>query len=87
MRSQEFMDSLEAEEEAAWKATIDVIKNFLGNKKAPDYKDKVQHMIDMYRIMGVHMSLKIHFLANHLDFFPDNLGICTFVFNFPYGMV
>jgi len=24
--------------------------------------------------MGCNMSLKIHFLDSHLDFFPDNLG-------------
>jgi hypothetical protein len=24
--------------------------------------------------MGVNMSLKIHFLHSHLDFFPENLG-------------
>jgi len=25
-------------------------------------------------LTGVHMSLKIHFLDSHLDFFPENLG-------------
>lgn len=25
-------------------------------------------------ILGVKMSLKIHFLHSHLDFFPENLG-------------
>lgn len=24
--------------------------------------------------MGVNMSLKIHFLLSHLNFFPENLG-------------
>jgi len=27
--------------------------------------------------MGCNMSLKIHFLDSHLDFFPDNLGAVT----------
>ena len=27
-----------------------------------------------YQDMGCNMSLKIHFLDSHLDFFPDNLG-------------
>lgn len=68
------MNALEPEELDAWEATIDVIENFLGNKKAPDYEAKVNRMIEAYHVMGVHMSLKIHFLAHHLDFFPDNLG-------------
>lgn len=58
----------------AWEATIKVINNFLGNKKADNYQEIVREMIDAYQLMGVHMSLKIHFLAHHLDFFPDNLG-------------
>lgn len=28
----------------------------------------------LYISTGVNMSLKIHFLDSHLDFFPDNLG-------------
>lgn len=31
-------------------------------------------MIENFGKMGVNQSLKIHFLANHLDFFPENLG-------------
>jgi len=27
-----------------------------------------------YKAMGRNMSLKIHFLGSHLDFFPENLG-------------
>lgn len=87
IKSHQFMNSLEPEAEDAWKATIDVIENFLGNKKAVDYKDRVEKMIEAYRDMGVHMSLKIHFLANHLSFFPPNLGNSIFVFNCPFKMV
>jgi hypothetical protein len=27
-----------------------------------------------YKAMGSNMSLKVHFLNSHLDFFPENLG-------------
>lgn len=27
--------------------------------------------------MGVRMSLKVHFLNSHLDFFPENCGDCS----------
>ena len=31
-------------------------------------------MLIAYQKLGCHMSLKIHFLHSHLDFFPDNVG-------------
>lgn len=31
-------------------------------------------MIKSFGEMGINMSLKIHFLDRHLDFFPENLG-------------
>ncbi|UYV79693.1 hypothetical protein LAZ67_18000295 [Cordylochernes scorpioides] len=53
-----FQNSLNEVEAAAWNSFINVCKNFLGSVKA----------------LGCNMSLKIHFLHSHLDFFPDNLG-------------
>lgn len=79
MKSEEFMNSLDAAEKRAWKAAINVTNNFLGNKKAENYEEIVQEMIEAYRDMGVHMSLKIHFFADHLDFFPANLGNFAFI--------
>jgi len=31
-------------------------------------------MLSSYKAMGCNMSLKIHFLKSHLDFFLENLG-------------
>ena len=31
-------------------------------------------MIENYRLIGGRMSLKLHFLSSHLDFFPENMG-------------
>jgi len=47
-----------------------VCKDFLGNHKAANYKDVVQDLLTSYKAMGCNMSLKIHFLESHLDFFP-----------------
>lgn len=52
----------------------DVIKNFLGSTKDPNYKQIVTRMLNAFRRMKVNMSLKIHFLHDHLEFFPENLG-------------
>ncbi|CAH2105278.1 unnamed protein product [Euphydryas editha] len=32
------------------------------------------HLLRNYHAMGVNMSLKIHFLHSHVDFFSENLG-------------
>ncbi|GBN08477.1 hypothetical protein AVEN_223985-1 [Araneus ventricosus] len=31
-------------------------------------------MIKNFKILGCSMSLKVHFLDSHLDYFPENLG-------------
>lgn len=74
IKKTEFIDLLNSIEKKAWNATVSVIQNFLGNKKAENYVEIVREMISAYRDMKVNMSLKIHFLANHLDYFPGNLG-------------
>lgn len=69
-----FTSSLNNIEKQAWNAFVDVTKNFLGNKKADDFSEKIKKMLDCYHKMGCNMSLKLHFLHSHLDFFPDNMG-------------
>jgi len=31
-------------------------------------------LVQSYKTMGCNISLKVHFLDSHLDFFPGNLG-------------
>src|SRR5215469_9311708 len=47
---------------------------FLGNNNNPNYKDLVRNLIKSYQNMGCRMSLKLHMLHSHLDFFRENLG-------------
>jgi len=35
----------------------------------------MQELLTSYEAMGCNMSLKIHFLGSHLDFFPENLEV------------
>lgn len=58
----------------AWESFVKVVQNFLGNNKAPNYEDLVSDMLKSYKRLGCRMSLKVHFLHSHLDFFPPNLG-------------
>ena len=66
--------TLNALERDAWVAFKDVVAGFLGNHKSNNYKEIVDTLLGSYKAMGCNMSLKIHFLHCHLDFFPENLG-------------
>ncbi len=61
-------------EKRAWEAFASVCHNFLGNEKVEHYAEIVEELLSSYEALGCNMSLKIHFLHSHLDFFPDNLG-------------
>ena len=74
LKDKGFDHTLSGIQKVAWNAFRDVAHNFLGNTKAPNYIGLVEHMIDSYKNMGCNMSLKIHFLHSHLDFFPSNCG-------------
>ena len=58
----------------AWEAFKSVCSGFLGNTHVPDYQACIEKLLKSYEDMGCRMSLKIHFLHSHLNFFPPNLG-------------
>ncbi|GBN53139.1 hypothetical protein AVEN_272827-1, partial [Araneus ventricosus] len=68
----EFEKKLSEAEKATWLAFKSV--HFLGNKKAENYEDLVGDMAKCFRVIGCNMSLKLHILDSHLNFFPQNLG-------------
>lgn len=70
-----FTFALTPDQFAAWKSFHDVCKNFLGNYKAPNYKDLVNTLLSNYHKIGANMSLKLHFLQSHIDVFPHDLAL------------
>ncbi|UYV61228.1 hypothetical protein LAZ67_1003968 [Cordylochernes scorpioides] len=72
-----FQNSLNEVEAEAWNSFRNVCKNFLGSVKVENYRDIVNDLLLSYKALGCNMSLKIHFLHSHLDFFPDNLGVVS----------
>ncbi|KAJ4442240.1 hypothetical protein ANN_12106 [Periplaneta americana] len=69
-----FEEKLSVTEKMAWRTYKDVCSNFLGNSRADNYIELLETMLSAYVTMGCNMSLKIHFLHSHLDFFSPNLG-------------
>ena len=58
----------------AWNSFVEVVHKFLGNNKSHDYEKVVQQMVTNFRALGCRMSIKLHFLDSHVDYFPTNLG-------------
>lgn len=74
VRDANFVTTMTDKEKAAWLSFVEVIKNFLGNKKADNHEVLVNEMLLAFRDLGCNMSIKVHFLNSHLDRFPENLG-------------
>ncbi len=74
MRDHHFITTMTEAEARAWTAFSNVVQNFLGNKKADNYKKIVEELLVSLRDLGCRMSIKIHYLHSHLDKFPANLG-------------
>ena len=52
---------------------MEVVHKFLGNYKSDDYRNVVQSMVTNFQELGCRMSIKLHFLDSHMDYFPENL--------------
>lgn len=69
-----FKSMLSKKEQIAWESFVGLTQNFLGNHKSPNYQDLVKNFLESFQAIGSNMSIKIHYLDSHLDFFPENLG-------------
>ena len=69
-----FQHSMNEIKLASWLSFVEVVQSFLGNGKADNYKYIVQKvLLDNFQVLGINMSIKVHFLHSHLDRFPENL--------------
>lgn len=74
LKDRNFFKALPKKQQEALLALEKVNNNFLGNKKAENFKELVTDLLKKYEKIGALMSLKLHFLMNHIDEFADNLG-------------
>ena len=74
LASEELEEQMSDLERNAWQAFRMIVEGFLGNHRRDDYAMVVLNLIENYENLGCRMSLKLHFLHSHLDFFRDNLG-------------
>jgi hypothetical protein len=69
-----FDEALNPLELNAWSSFKSFVQHFLGNYRSMQYEEIVEQLLENFRLLGVHMSPKMHFLRSHLDYFPDNCG-------------
>ena len=74
MMDKEFENTMNECEKQAWNGFKNVTFNFLGNIKDPNYEQIVEDMLHSFKNLGCNMSVKVHFLHSHLEYFPENLG-------------
>ena len=60
-------------ERNAWQAFRMIVEGFLGNRRKDDHAMVVSNLIESYEKLGCRMSLKLHFLHSHWDFFRNKL--------------
>ena len=73
-QDQAFSSHMTAVDSAAWCSYVSVVREFLGNTKASNYRYLVDVMLRNFQAFGLRMSIKLHYLFSHLDYFPENLG-------------
>ena len=56
-----------------WRSFTAVAENFLKNFKAPNYHELLKQLLNFYEQLGCNVSVKVHFLHSHANYFPENL--------------
>jgi len=65
----EYFDKLlQDDEKAVWDSFKSVVRGFLGNRRAQNYEDLVNNLLQSYQKLDCNMPLKKHFLHSHLNF-------------------
>jgi len=53
----------------AWRSVTVVVESFLRNFKALNYHNLLKQRLNSYEQLGCNISVKIHFLHNHVNYF------------------
>ena len=73
IKDNEHVNSMNDLELSAWTSFVDMGK-ILRQSLAINYKEFVEKLLRNLQVICANMSIKVHFLHNHQDKFPDNCG-------------
>jgi hypothetical protein len=74
VKDKNFSKVLNRNQNRAWDAFKDVIEKFFGNYKDSNHRQIVENLMCSMEALGCKMTVKVHFLDAHMDYFPENLG-------------
>lgn len=74
VKSVKFDAVLNGEEKNAWNAIKRLIQGFFGKHRSTTFRDDINEMLRAFDLIGVNMSLKIHYLHYHLNYFAAQLS-------------
>ena len=74
LQSERLEDVMTIVERNAWHAFRMVVQGFLGNNRNENYMQLIRDLMQTYHVLGCRLSLKLHYLHSHIDFFRPNLG-------------
>ena len=74
MQDQTFTARMTVAGRAACCSCISVIREFLGNTWASNYRNLVDVVFQNFQALSARMSIKLHYLFSHLGYFPVNFG-------------
>ena len=74
MQDQTFTARMTVAERASRCSYVSVIREFLGNTKASNYRNLVDVMLQNFQALSARKSIKLHYLFSHVDYFSENLG-------------
>ncbi|UYV81048.1 hypothetical protein LAZ67_19002630 [Cordylochernes scorpioides] len=72
VKSRRLVDSqktLSRVQNEAWNSLFQVIRGFLGNRKAENYEELVKNLVACHGAIGCRISLKVKMIDAHLDAF------------------
>ena len=72
MKDPMFDKALSKAELSAWQLLKSVVTNFLGNHWSAEYKKEIEELLKSFHQLKAQMSIKLHFLLSHWDYFPKN---------------
>ncbi|GBP13813.1 hypothetical protein EVAR_8028_1 [Eumeta japonica] len=61
-------------QKCAWEELVWLVRIFLGNRKSDGYILHVEQLLIHFQQLRCDMTIKLHYLHSHLDYFPENLG-------------
>jgi hypothetical protein len=77
LASRDLEQTITVVERNVWEAFGMVVTYFLGKNKCENYEEIVESLIQHYEVLGCRMSVKLHYLHSHLEFFRPDLRDVT----------